>query len=398
MVCVDGFGRENSAVIELDFFSKSLDRLREEGLFREPDEGSARNESLQRATELGVSPIDASSNDYLGYATTPVSRETNGKPQSAGAGASRLIHGTRPIHRSLENEIAAWVDHPGALLFSSGYAANIGVIGALAQPGDIIISDALNHASIIDGCRLARAEIAVSAHLDTGAIEAVLCRERHRRQCWVVTESYFSMDGDSPDLVQLRAMCDEYRAPLIVDEAHALGVFGPQGSGLCRQLGLKPDVIVGTFGKAVGAQGAFVGSGPVLRDWLWNRARSFAYSTAMSPLLAHAALNNIQRARNDEAGRSRLLEIVSRFRRSLINANVPVLASSHGPIIPIILGSPKRAMAATSHLISRGILVQAIRPPTVKPGSCRIRLTLNSMLSDEQVSRLANAIIETCAP
>jgi 8-amino-7-oxononanoate synthase len=381
-----------------DFLLGRIEGLRQAGTYREPDDGFLRQETLRYALDLGVEPVDASSNDYFGLSRTPVSRETVEAGHSVGSGASRLIHGTREAHRSLESAVAAWVDQPEALLFASGYAANIGVISALAQQGDLVISDALNHASIIDGCRLAKADIAVYSHSNISAVDSVLCRERGRRQCWVVTESYFSMDGDSPDLPLLRQICDCHSTPLIIDEAHALGVFGPQGSGLCRQHRINPDVLVGTFGKAVGAQGAFVASGLAIRNWLWNKARSFFYSTAMSPLLASAILDNLGHVRDDDTARVRLSSLVRQFRHMLEDANVPVSGLSYGPIVPIILGSPQRAMDATARLTSLGILVQAIRPPTVPQHSCRIRLTLNSRLSDEQLKRLANAIIETCAP
>jgi 8-amino-7-oxononanoate synthase len=383
-------------VIDWDFLESDLERLRGAGLYRNPGEDGVRASCIRRAMELGVGPIDACSNDYLGYANGLVSRETSLGETSIGAGSSRLIHGTRPAHQTLESSLSKWVDQPAALLFASGYAANLGVIGALAQSGDLIVSDSLNHASIIDGCRLSRAEVAVYRHADIGAVHDILRRESASRRCWVVTESYFSMDGDSPDLRTLRSLCDEHRAALVVDEAHALGVFGPNGAGLCRQHGFQPDVLVGTFGKALGAQGAFMASSAVVRNWLWNRARSFVYSTALSPLLAAAVLRNLARAQQDEPGRVRLRNVSAELRHLLAGAGIKVMESSYGPIIPIMLGSPERALSATNHLISQGILVQAIRPPTVPPDSCRIRVTVNSTFSDEQVQRLAQSIIRTC--
>jgi 8-amino-7-oxononanoate synthase len=389
-------GRE-FVVIDWDFLESKLEGLRNGGLYREPEDGAIRESCLRRATALGVTPIDASSNDYLGYAKYPVSRETYLESTSTGAGASRLIHGTRPEHQALERALSTWVGQPATLLFASGYAANMGVMGTMAQLGDLVISDSLNHASIIDGCRLSRAEVAVYAHTDIGAVDSILRREAPKRRCWVVTETYFSMDGDSPDLQALRSICDERRAALVVDEAHALGVFGPNGSGLCNQYGFKPDVLVGTFGKALGAQGAFVASSTTFRNWLWNRARSFVYSTALSPLLAEVALRNLTRARADDSGRSRLSNACAELRDRLAAAGIELLRSSYGPIVPIILGSPERALAVTDDLISQGILVQAIRPPTVAPDSCRIRVTVNSTFNDEQVQRLAASIIRTCS-
>lgn len=314
-----------------------------------------------------------------------------------GAGASRLIHGTHVLHTQLETILSDWIGLPATLLFSAGYAANVGILSSLPQPGDLILSDSLNHASIIDGCRLSKAEVRVFPHLDLSSLETLLRQESTRRRCWVVTESYFSMDGDSPDLVQMRALCDQYGAPLLVDEAHALGVFGPQGSGLCRQCGIKPDVLVGTFGKALGTQGAFACSPELVRDWLWNRARSFVYSTATSPFLAQATLQSVQRTRRDDTARIRLCKIVADLRQRVAEAGVPVLKSSHGPIVPVIIGTPERAVAASEQLLIRGILVQAIRPPTVSQNTSRLRVTLNATLTDGEVQRLADSVVEICA-
>ena len=383
-------------MIPWSFLNVDLDRLKREGLYRVPDDGSRRRECAERAISLGLEPIDACSNDYLGYAGASVSRETFESDSLMGAGASRLVHGTRQIHQRLESCIAQWFGQAAALLFSSGYAANVGVLSSLPQTDDLILSDELNHASIIDGCRLSKAEISVFPHLDAGELDETLQQESRQRRCWVVTESYFSMDGDTPDLPRLRDICDRYGAPLIVDEAHALGSFGPQGSGLCRHYGLRPDVVIGTFGKALGSQGAFVCADRVVRDWLWNRARSFVYSTATSPLLSHLTLNNVERARNDDAARARLSNVVLHFRQRLSNAGVPILESSHGPIVPVIMGTPERAIAACDYLLSRGILVQAIRPPTVSKGSSRLRVTLNSTMSDSHIERLADSIMTAC--
>jgi 8-amino-7-oxononanoate synthase len=381
-----------------DFLEANLDRLKSAELYRTPDDGSRRRECIAWASQLHVVPIDASSNDYLGYAGTVVSRETSDFDHAMGAGASRLIHGTRPVHTQLETMLSDWLGLPASLLFSAGYAANVGILSSLPQQGDLILSDSLNHASIIDGCRLSKADVTVFPHLDLGTLQTLLQQESTRRRSWVVTESYFSMDGDSPDLGQLRALCDQYGAPLLVDEAHALGVFGPQGSGLCRQFGVKPDVLVGTFGKALGTQGAFACSSGLVRDWLWNRARSFVYSTATSPFLAQATLQSVHRTRRDDTARRRLFKIVADLRQRVAEAGVPVLKSSHGPIVPVIMGTPERAVAASEQLLGRGILVQAIRPPTVSRSTSRLRVTLNATLTDGDVQRLADAIVEICAP
>ncbi len=185
---------------------------------------------------------------------------------------------------------------PSSLVFSSGYAANVGLMSSLPRPGDLVVSDALNHASIIDGIRLSKCRVAVVPHLDVGAVETAL-RDRGAGRAFVVTESYFSMDADSPDLGALRALCDRHGAALVVDEAHAVGVLGPGGAGLCAEQGVVPDALVGTFGKAFGAAGAFVAGCEALTRWLWNSARSFVISTGMSPVVAAAALDGVEHGR-----------------------------------------------------------------------------------------------------
>jgi 8-amino-7-oxononanoate synthase len=359
-----------------------LEQLAAQGLLRKrdlaPGDSSAPGDSAL---------IDVCSNDYLGYARASVSRET-GAP--AGSGASRLINGTRSVHRALESELADWVGLDDSLVFSSGYAANVGVVSAIAGPGDLIVSDELNHASIIDGCRLSRARVAVVPHRDPVAVAKALEASGGHDAAWVVTESYFSMDGDSPDLAELRRLCDRHGAGLYVDEAHALGVFGPEGGGLCRATSVRPDVLVGTLGKSVGAQGAFVAGSAELLDFVWNRARSFVFSTAVSPMLAELALARVRRARADDASRARVHGHASRLRELLGPVVAP--SSSSGPIFPIILGGPERAARGVAVLRDSGFLAIAIRPPTVPSGACRLRISLNATLTDEDVVRLAAAI------
>jgi 8-amino-7-oxononanoate synthase len=340
-------------------------------------------------------PVDVSSNDYLGYGRLPVSRETSRGPRT-GAGASRLIFGTHPEHLALERRLADWVRAPGALLFASGYVANLSAISALVHPGDLIVSDQLNHASIIDGCRLARAKVSIVSHCDLEAISDALAQPTNGRR-WVLTESYFSMEGDSPDLTALRDLCTRKGAYLMVDEAHALGVFGPQGAGLCARAGVIPEVLVGTLGKAVGAQGAFVAGSDVLCDFLWNRARGFVFSTAPSPYLCSLVAENVARAQEDESGRRRLGALCDRFEAALSASGVELPSRRHGPIFPVLVGSPERALRIARGLREHGFLAQAIRPPTVPLGASRVRITLHADLRDEDVIRLAARVSELCA-
>jgi len=373
---------------------QTLAELRANSLLREPDDGSARRSVAAAAVRLGLAPLDASSNDYLGFAGRPVSRETLGSP---GAAASRLVHGTTPQHQKLESELAAWVGAESGLLFSSTYAANLGLISALGVPGSLILSDAANHASLIDGARLSKADVRVLPHLDLAALSAALNDQRGSRACWVVTESYFSMDGDGPDLAALRALCDRYDAGLIVDEAHALGVFGDQGSGRCAEAGVRPDVLVGALGKAVGTQGGFVAGSQQLRTFLWNKARSFVFSTAPSPRIADLSSVHLQLTRDADPLRAELARNVTQLRADLDAARLPLAANSFGPIVSVILAENERVLAAAARLRSVGILAQAIRPPTVPIGSARLRLTVKATFTQGDMARLASEVSAACA-
>lgn len=383
-------------------------RLEAAGRLRTPDDGELRAAAEAAARDRGEEFLDASSNDYLGLAGLGVSRETSvqvGAGEIApdmrqarpGAGASRLIHGTRPEHVALERSLADWVGLPSALLFTSGYAANVGALSAVVRPGALVVSDQLNHASIIDGCRLARAAVRVVPHLDLDGVRRALEATPSATERFVVVESYFSMDGDGPDLRALRALCDEREARLVVDEAHALGVFGEDGSGRCRSARVRPDILVGTLGKAVGAQGAFVAGSERLRMLLWNRARSFVFSTAPSPLLARTALFHVERARAAGRARQRLHSDSDELRVALESRGVPVVPGSSGPIVPVLTGESARAVDVARRLSARGILVQAIRPPTVPEGTARVRLTVTAAWPDGSVGRVAGAIADALA-
>jgi len=346
------------------------------------------------AERLGVTPLDASSNDYLGFATRAVSRETLANP---GAAASRLIYGSAPEHLALESGLANWVGAESALLFSSTYAANLGVIAALGVPGSVILSDSANHASLIDGARLSKANVQVLPHLSLGSLGSALKEHRNARAVWVVTESYFSMDGDGPDLKTTRALCDEYDACLIVDEAHAIGVFGPGGAGRCAEAGMKPDILVGALGKAVGTHGGFVAGSTQLRTFLWNRARSFVFSTAPSPRLADLSRIHVQLVREAEALREALAINAAALRAELTAAQLPLASDSFGPIVSVILKDNERVLAAAERLRRLGVLAQAIRPPTVPVGGARLRLTVKAPFTQAEIVRLAAAVREACA-
>jgi 8-amino-7-oxononanoate synthase len=333
------------------------------------------------------------SNDYLGYRSTGrLTRYALGAATEhpAGSGASRLVLGEHRAHRALEQALSRWLGFDETLVFTTGYAANLGVMSSLAGEGDLIVSDAWNHASIIDGCRLSRAKIAIVPHGSSDAVRAALRASPARRR-WVVTEGYFSMEGDTPDLASLRSICDEEDAALIVDDAHAIGVLGPEGRGCASAAGARPDVLVGTLGKALGAQGAFVAGSRDLCRWLWNRARPFVFSTGLSPLLAAIAVGAVAEARSDEIGRRRLAAVSDRLRQGLAGAGLPV-APSYGPIVPLILGDETRAVAWSRRLAELGVRIQAIRPPTVPPGTSRLRIAARADLRDDEIDHAVAAL------
>ena len=332
----------------LAHLDQQLEQLDQQGLRRRP------------AEPMAPGALSFCSNDYLGLG----SRAAPAAP--AGAGASRLIAGERDEHRRLERAFAMWLGVEDALAFTSGYAANVGTLAALAGPGDVIVSDALNHASLIDGARLSRARVVVTPHGDADAIARAL-DERAEERAWVVVESYFSMDADGPDLAALRRISDARGAGLYVDEAHALGVLGPDGRGRCAEVGVVPDVLVGTLGKSFGSQGAFAAGRTVLRDWLWNRARSFVFSTGLAPVCAAAAVRSLQQVIEEpvlfEGVRSR----AARLRAGLVAegavaVGTPAAATSlssssdHAPprllgfghIVPVVLGPPHGRYAGQS--------------------------------------------------
>ncbi len=341
----------------------------------------------------GRSLLNFSSNDYLGLAAEPALRAGLHEAQAAGAPASRLIVGHLEAHARVEEGLAALVEQPSALLFSSGYAANVGTIPALVGPGDLVVSDALNHASLIDGCRLSRAEIAIFPHADAAALDALLRKRRDRHaRALVVTDAAFSMDGDFAPLRAIEAATRRHQAWLYVDEAHTVGVVGPGGAGLAAAQGVIPDVLVGTLGKAFGVAGAFVAGAPELREWLLNTARSFVYSTAYPAGLLPVLLRALNAVRQGDERRARLARHADQLRGELRALGFDVPGES--AIVPVMLGDNERALAVAERLAQAGVLGLAIRPPTVAPGTARLRLTPMATHTEEQVARVVAAMKE----
>jgi 8-amino-7-oxononanoate synthase len=342
---------------------------------------------LLRIPAEGAYPsLSFCSNDYLGFA-----RETVHVDGALGAGASRLVAGQVEAHRELEHALATWLDTEDALLFSSGYAANVGVLSSLFGPDDQVFSDALNHASIIDGIRLSPVRAVRFPHNDLHALEHLLrAAPLGKGARWVVTESYFSMDADTPDLAQLSALCTKHGAFLIVDETHALGLFGPGGRGLAAQVGVTPDVLVGAFGKAFGAQGGFVAGSSLLRTYTWNHARSFVFSTGLSPILTAALCARLQRVRDADVERARVYANALTLRTRLAQIALPGRVLGHGPIVPLEVASEQVALSIGQYMHSARIHIYPIRPPSA--ATSRVRFTVSASHTDADLEVLCNAL------
>jgi 8-amino-7-oxononanoate synthase len=310
------------------------------------------------------------------------------------SGGSRLISGNLRIHERLEEELAELLGTEAALVFGTGYMANAGVIPTLAGPGDVIISDALNHASIIDGCRLARAETRVFPHGDLDVLEETL-REltESRRRVLLAVDGVYSMDGDVAPLGEMVALVQRFGAMVLLDDAHGTGTLGARGRGTAELLGVKQgiDVLVGTLGKALGSFGAFVAGSAALRDLLVNVARSFIFSCALAPPQVEAARAALRLLGREPWRRERLRANGARLRRLLAERGVSTHPSTTH-IVPVILGENERAMATCERLLERGFFAQGIRPPSVPEGSARLRLTPMASHREEEIEALADAV------
>jgi 8-amino-7-oxononanoate synthase len=362
----------------------------------------------QPETSSGGKPlVNFSSNDYLGLAADPILREAAKAcidQWGVGAGASRLVCGTMGPHAQLERDLAAFERADAALAFSSGYAAALGALGALAGSEDIIIMDKLAHASLIDGARLSRATIRVFPHNHLGKLESHLRWAREtgtaNGRIIVVTESVFSMDGDRAPIEEIAAIKNRYGALLMLDEAHAIGVIGDAGRGLADKRGVASmvDVRMGTLGKALGSSGGYICASRPIIDLLINRARSFIFSTAPLPAAAAAASAAIAFLQSP-AGRERqelLWQRIGDFMREAPEALRPA-GPIQSAIVPLILGEEERALAASQWLREKGFLVPAIRYPTVSRGAARLRVTLSASHTKEQVSALCAALAKLSA-
>ncbi len=344
--------------------------------------------------------IDLSSNDYLGLSTDPrmkqaVVEAVEAATRMASTG-SRLLSGHDEAWTVLERDFARWIGAEASLFFTSGYAANLGLLGALLHPEDTVFSDSANHASLIDGMRLTSSRRVVFPHLDLNALEAELrWAQSSEGARFIVVESIFSMDGDRAPLRELAALAARYHAELIVDEAHATGVCGPGGRGCVAEAGLSGRVFatVHTCGKALAAAGAFVCGSAALREYLINRARTFIFSTALPPYFAAQVAAGMRFAATMDAERTHLAKLGIFLRNELLQNGFEI-AGSDSHIVPVVLGSNEIALAFAANLRARGFGIRAIRPPTVPPGTARLRMSLTAKINQSTLADLVGALVQ----
>jgi 8-amino-7-oxononanoate synthase len=379
-----------------DFIAAELQLVKHAGLYRQLRlvDGDQGPTLMLDGREV----INFSSNNYLGIANHPALAAAAKQAidrYGCGSGASRLISGNMTLHEELEAKLAQFKNTEAALVFNSGFQANVGILSTLAGEGDVIVSDSLNHASIIDGCRLSKAKTLVYAHGDLAALEAALKSAASARRRLIVTETIFSMDGDEAPLADVVELAEKYDAMVMVDEAHGTGVFGANGAGVVAKLGLASRVLVqmGTLGKALGGFGAYVAGSRGLCDLLINRCRSFIFTTSLPPAVMAMALAAIDLVQNEPQRRDVLRHNCQQLKQGLSRLGFE-LGRSESPILPLIVGDAARCMALSSALLARGVFAQGIRPPTVPVGTSRLRITVMATHSDAQIDRALNVFEE----
>ncbi|KJE26467.1 8-amino-7-oxononanoate synthase [Geobacillus kaustophilus] len=367
-------------------------------------EQKAQKRQLRQAEASGASVIlngkpmlNLASNNYLGLADDKRLIEAGCEAMrsyGAGAGASRLVVGNHPLYERAEAALKQWKNAEAALIFNSGYTANVGVLTALIGRDDLVFSDKLNHASLIDGIRLSKATCFRYRHNDIDQLESLLKQSLPAKRKWIVTDAVFSMDGDMAPLKELVELKRRYRAVLLVDEAHSGGVFGPNGEGLLHHFGLEKEedvIAIGTFSKALGSFGAYVTGEPWLVEYLVNSARSLIFTTALPPAVLAANEAAIRIVQSEPERRERLHALSERFRAKLKRLGFDT-GGSETPIVPVIVGPNGRAVAMSELLQEAGIAAVAIRPPTVPEGTARIRFSLTAAMTEEDVEMAVDRI------
>ncbi len=336
------------------------------------------------------------SNDYLGLASHPEVKRAMieaVEKYGCGSGASRLVSGNTVLHNELESQTAKLLSKEDSVYFASGYQANVGALSCLLDDDDAIFSDELVHASIIDGARLSKAKVYVYRHSDMADLDRLLNEYKEFRTRMIVTDSIFSMDGEKAKLVDIVRIATRHNVAVYLDEAHAVGVIGPSGAGLAAELGLqdKIDVIVGTYSKAFGVSGAFVATSKSPAAIIRSRARSLLFSTGQPPALAAAIMRSMEISAEADCLRENLIKNIAVFKSSAAKHGLPII-DSETAIQPIIIGSNKRTMEVSELLLKDGFFVQGIRPPTVKPGESRLRVTMSAAHQTVDIERLAESI------
>jgi glycine C-acetyltransferase len=385
--------------MSVDFIQNELEALKRQGLYRK----LRRVEGEQGPTLMldGREVLNFSSNNYLGLASHPALKKAAKEAidrYGCGAVASRLISGNMTLHEELEEKLAKLKGTEAALVFNSGFQANVGIIPALAGEGDVIFSDELNHASIIDGCRLARAKTVVYPHCDPTGLEDALKNSQANGRKLIVTETLFSMDGDEAPLAEIVLLSERYGALVMVDEAHATGVAGPNGAGIAAKLGLgeRIPIQMGTLGKALGGFGAYVAGSRALRELLINRCRSFIFTTALPPAVLAAAIAAIDLLYQEPQRRLALWHNIRALREGLRNLGFS-LGSGESQIVPLVTGDAEKCMAFSERLLEKGVFAQGIRPPTVPEGTSRLRITLMATHTHEHLHQALRVFKEVKA-
>ena len=372
---------------------EKLEAIADQGLYR-----SRRVINSPQGVHLqidGRTVANFCSNDYLGLANHPAvvgAFKTAADQYGVGSGSAHLICGHSTAHHALEEELAAFTGRDRALLFSTGYMANLGVMSALLSRGDAVFEDKLNHASLLDGGLLSRARFKRYAHADVESLNVHL--ENATGNKLIVTDGVFSMDGDFAPLPALSAAAKAHDAWLMVDDAHGLGVIGEHGGGLLDYYGLKQDdvpVLMGTLGKGLGTFGAFVAGSDALIETLIQKARTYIYTTALPPAIAEATRASLKIVIAEDWRRDKLTKLADRFRLGAEQLGLQLMASA-SPIQPIVIGDSQQAVDISNALLQAGFLVSAIRPPTVPQGSARLRVTLSALHEEQQVDRLLDAL------
>ncbi|MHC4307305.1 MAG: 8-amino-7-oxononanoate synthase, partial [Planctomycetota bacterium] len=380
----------------MKYISDELIKIKNAGLYRELKVvGNAQDTHIEIE---GKTFLSFCSNNYLGLANNPsvINAVKDAVEEYGwGAGASRLVSGNMSLHESLEDEISRFKGKEAALVFPTGYMANLGAISSLVSNGDLVICDKLNHASIIDGCRLSGADFRVYAHCDMMKLENILRKSSKYNRKLIVTDSVFSMDGDLAPLPDIVRIAGKHKAMVMVDEAHGTGVFGKNGRGVIEHFNLNKEVyiVMGTLSKAIGSLGGYVCGNIDLINYLRNKARSFMYTTALPPAVCAASIAGIKLIQNDPSLRESLWHNVRFIKEKLKSLNFSTI-SSESPIIPILVGNSQKAVDMSNFLYKKGLLIPAIRPPTVPANSSRLRMTVMSTHTKEDLERLLEVLSE----